>query len=413
MEPPVSILIPTWNNSNDLRECLNSILQHQTAENLFHIYVINNGHKDSCNWVQNKSVTLIQAGDNLGWEGGLKLGLKHSKSPYVLFLNDDTFVPFSSSEWLYKMLQHFRDEKVGAVGPSSNVVMGCQNIWANIPYVRVYPKYLIGFCMLLKRSILDEVGSVDDTLPGGDDLDLSIRLRDKGYKLVADRNVFIYHHGFRTGERIYGKPNQSGGWNSYEFKERTDFALIKKHGFRKWYETISGGYESPVPADEKWEDLEGKAIRKWVKGKVILDLGCGSNKTLPNAIGLDLVKKDDTVATLVGKPTSQADMEADVSKPLPFADDHVDTVIARHVLEHLIDTVTVLEQWITVLKPGGRLIIAVPDERRIHSIPMNMEHVHAFTPDSMCNLLEACGLKILKQIDPKNGVSFITVAEKV
>lgn len=409
----VDIIIPTWNNPTYLYPCVTSLLRNNATENLFHIYIINNGYPESIK-IENPHVTVIDAGENLGWEGGLKLGLQYAKAPFVVFHNDDTYIPPISRLWLNHLLQHFKDSRVGAVGPSSNVVMGRQNIFADIP-AHIFPvKYLIGFCMVLRREALEKAGGVDDTLPGGDDFDLSIRLRDAGYTLLADRSVFVYHHGFKTGERVYGTADKANGWNSYEFKEKTDFALIKKHGFRKWYELIMSTYEQPkISWASPWEDTEGAIIQKKVKGKKILDLGCGNNKTLPNAIGVDMVYKDDLVETLVGRPKSVADVQADVSLPLPFEKDSVDTIIARHILEHMVDPITVIQQWKEVLKKKGKLIIAVPNQDLNNSIPMNVEHVHAWNPYSMRKTLELAGMKVVEQIDPNNGISFITIAEKI
>jgi len=414
----VSILIPTWNNPQYAQPCVRSLLENQATTGLFHIYLINNGHPDSCNWadIGHPQVTILHTGGkNLGWEGGLALGLEHSKAPFVCFFNDDAYIAPSSRMWLNQLLQSFKDPKVGAVGPASNVVMGWQNIFTPVPYQRFSSKFLIGFCMVVRRSALDEVGGVDTSLPGGDDFDLSIRLRDAGYKLMVDRDVFVFHHGFKTGERVFGTSNQAGGWNSYEFKEKTDFALIRKHGFAKWWELIKGAYQLPRDNEntvKAWEDSEAELIRERVQGETILDLGCGSSKTVEKAIGVDMVARDETITTLTGQPQSAADVVADVSQPLPFEEGSVDTIIARHILEHMIDPITAIKQWTQVLKPGGRLILAVPLEGLVLSIPMNIEHKHAWTPDAMKVLLETVGLKVVEQLDSQNGVSFITVATK-
>lgn len=410
----VSIIIPTWNNYQYLSSCLSSLLATNIPSNLIHIYVVNNGEKESCDFIgDNEFITVLNSQKgNLGWEGGLKLGLENSNGEYVMFLNDDVYVPTSSMYWVSKLLAHFRNPKVGAVGPSTNVVMGVQNIFQTIHSNYLVVPYLIGFCLLTKRSILEEVGGIDDTLPGGDDLDLSIRLKDKGYQLIADRSVFIYHHGFKTGERIHGGAEKPFGWNSYEFKEKTDFALIRKHGFRKWYETIIG--QSRGTVDFKEEDKEGNEIRKLVDDGIIVELGCGGNKTIENAIGIDLVPKGEKISSLGGIRTqvSQADIVADVSSPLPFQDNYIDILIARHLLEHLIDNITVLFDWFNKLKSGGKLILALPDEEKNRTIPMNIEHKHAYTKKTIRNLLEAIGFKIDKEIDPDNNVSFIISAIK-
>ncbi len=146
---------------------------------------------------------------------------------------------------------------------------------------------------------------------------------------------------------------------------------------------------------------------------ICLDVGCGANKTVPDAIGVDMIKGGNVVKTLTGSPKSSADIQADVSLPLPFEKESVDVIIGRHILEHLMDSVTILKGWNRLLKKGGLLIIAVPNNTMIQSIPMNIEHVHAWNPEGMRSILEACGFKVIEQIDPQNYVSFITVAEKI
>lgn len=415
MKEPVTIIIPTFNNREYLQSCLISLSKHFVTKGLYRVIIVNNGHPKSCDWIKSDGTyQVINTGQNLGWEGGLKEGLKHTDSEFVIFLNDDTYIPVFARLWVNKLLQHFRDPEIGAVGPSSNVVMGLQNIFADVQSQIFASTFLIGFCMMVRRSALEKAGGIDDTLPGGDDIDLSIRLRNAGYKLIVDRDTFVFHHGFKTGNRVKGDSSQSGGWNSLQMTEATNLALIKKHGFKQWYETLYGMHNAqPTTFASSWEDIEGNLIREYIVGDKVLDLGCGNNKTIPSAIGLDMVRKDETIETLVGNPTSQADIAHDVSEPLPFDMNSCDTVIARHILEHLIDPIKTLKQWIEVLKPGGRLIIAVPDQDIMSSIPVNIEHVHAFTQTSIKTFLEAVGLKVLEVKGSNNKISLIAVAEKV
>lgn len=414
MKTPVTIIIPTYNNASYLRSCLVSLTNNVATKGLYRVIIVNNGHKNSCDYIQTGDMLqVINTGQNLGWEGGLKEGLKHTESEYIIFMNDDTFVPPNQRLWVNRLLQHFRDPEVGAVGPSSNVVMGQQNIFFQSPAHIFRVPYLIGFCLMIKREALEKAGGVDDTLPGGDDIDLSIRLRDSGYKLLVDKDTFIYHHGFKTGERVHGTASVKGGWNSIDFTERTNFALIKKHGFKKWYMTLYGQWQDTGISNPPWEDVEGNLIKQYIKSGTVLDLGCGSNKTIPEAIGVDMVPKDEVIGTLSTNPKSSADVTADVSQPLPFDDNSVDTIIARHVLEHLLDHIQSLVNWIKVLRPGGRLLLAVPNQDLISSIPMNIEHVHAFNPQSMHTLLTALGLKVITIADANNRISLIAVAEKI
>ena len=119
----VDIIIPTWNNPSYVIPCVNSILAHSQARDMARIIVINNGSKEIENYLtKHPLVKIIHADKNLGWEGGLKLGLEHSSAPIVCFMNDDTYVPYDSNMWLAQCISEFKNTNVAAVGPASNVV---------------------------------------------------------------------------------------------------------------------------------------------------------------------------------------------------------------------------------------------------------------------------------------------------
>lgn len=225
----VDLIIPTFNSPEYAIPCVNSILRDYSHFDLAHIFIVNNGDPRHIDYFpKHPKVTVLQQEKNLGWEGGLQAGLDASRAPYVLFLNDDTFIPMSSERWLEKMLFHFKEPLCAAVGPSSNVVMGLQNMFTPTPPL-LKVNFLIGLCLMVRRTDLNAVGGIDATLPGGDDLDLSVRLRSLGKYLVCDKTVFVYHHGFKTGQKVHGSD-----WNSVAMTERTNHALIRKHGLRQF-----------------------------------------------------------------------------------------------------------------------------------------------------------------------------------
>lgn len=400
----VGIIIPTWNSPQMLIPCVQSILTNSLTDDLFHIYVVNNGDAAHVEGLKdNLRITVLQQEMNLGWEGGLKAGLAASTEKFVVFMNDDTFVPPSNRKWLHNMLEHFAHPDCAAAGPSSNTVMGMQNMLHNLPQSGYEVKFLIGFCMMVRRDYLDQAGGVDDTLPGGDDLDLSIRLRAIGKYLVHDRETFIYHYGFVSGVRKHGSD-----YNSAAMIERTNHALIRKHGL-KAYMDLWIPCEQPS-ATWRSEDVEGDAVRNFVKGDKVVELGCGDQKTVPNAIGIDMIPKGEHIPGLAPDRRSIADHVGNVVDKLPVSG--VDTIIARHILEHCVPTVEVLTNWKDALNHGGRLIIAVPNHEIRNSIPLNYQHVHAFTPKTLKTQMESLGFKTIDIVDPNNGISFVGAWEK-
>lgn len=412
----IGIIIPTWNNNDYLIPCLNSLLAPVITEDLYNVYVVNNGEPQNMQGIEHPRVKILQQTDNLGWEGGLKAGLEVAKEEFIVFMNDDTYIPPASVRWANVLINNFSNPIVGAVGPTSNVVMGVQNIFTGIPYAHdvLDVNYLIGFCIMVRRSALEAVGGVDDSLIGGDDLDLSIRLRKGGYKLLCDRNTFVYHHGFKTGERVKGTPNIKGGWNSVEMTEKTNWGLIKKHGLREFLFCMNQLPNLDVNPHKGWgdADVEGDVCRSFVIGDNVVELGCGPKKTVLRAIGVDRVAYGEQVPGTIQDFVSKADIIANVEEVLPIESERFDTAIARHILEHVLDPVAAVREWGRIIKHNGRLIIAVPNHELRNSIPLNIEHVHGWTPQSLKNFMESQGWKTVDLLDPQNNISFVGVFQK-
>lgn len=410
------IIIPTWNNPEFLCPCVDSIVKTGALGTTVRLIIVNNGKQPIKDFVGgHPDILVLDSPENLGWEGGLKLGLKYSDAKYVVFQNDDTHIPppSTSTNFYQNLLLPFGNDHVAAVGPVTTCAAGPQSIFhPQCPRTVTETSFLIGFCMAVRRDLLDAAGGIDDTLRGGDDFDLSIRLRKLGKQIVVNPYAFLVHHGFKTGTRVKGDHSTKGGWNSVEMQENTNHDLIVKHGLKTFVKAMYGlDYDkTDVSPSFDLPDSEGDAIRKCVVGDV-LELGCGGFKTVPHAVGVDKFKKGDHIPII--NRTSVADVQADVQEPLPFPEKSFDTVIARHILEHCLDTVQTIRNWARVLKIGGRLLIAVPDEDCTIGIPLNPEHVHAFNKKSLENIMGLCGFKTLAFEDGSRNMSFVGCFEKV
>ena len=86
-----------------------------------------------------------------------------------------------------------------------------------------------------------------------------------------------------------------------------------------------------------------------MSGPVILNVGSGHHN-MPNAVNIDLY--DD-----------RADLKADASDLHMYGDNSVDVVVASQILEHFTfeGGKKALREWFRVLKPGGELVVSVPD----------------------------------------------------
>lgn len=410
MKPTASIIIPTWNLPEYFNPCVESIAKTGVLDGLCELIVVNNGLQNMDFLKEWPNTKVLTPGKNLGWEGGLALGLKHAQGDFICFQNDDTLIPRATQDFYSQLLWPFRNKNVAAVGPTTTVAAGWHSIFnKGTPRTLSEVTFLIFFTAMVRRADLEAAGGIDASAPGGDDLDLSMRFRKMGKSLLVNPEAFIIHHAFKTGTRVKGGADVPGGWNSTEMKDRTNRWLIQKHGFKFYMETVRGFSYNMTDSP----DLEGETIARLVRGPKIIELGCGARKTVPQAIGVDQAICGEAPSNLHEGLKSVADIRADVTQPLPFEPLSVDTTIARHILEHSIDTIETLKNWNLVLKMGGRLIIAVPNQDIVNSIPLNPEHVHAFIPTSLKRLVELCGFRQMESIDPMNGISFVACFEKV
>ena len=103
-------------------------------------------------------------------------------------------------------------------------------------------------------------------------------------------------------------------------------------------------------------------FEKYLSGRV-LDIGAGNDLVCPNAVGFDMQDGD---ANFLNQY---------------FPEGSFDAVHSSHCLEHMTDPVQALHNWWPVVKPGGYLVLVVPDEDLYEQgiWPSAFNHDHKFT----------------------------------
>lgn len=94
----------------------------------------------------------------------------------------------------------------------------------------------------------------------------------------------------------------------------------------------------------KTNKIRGEEFRRFYFSGHVIDIGCGPDIVVPHAVPFDLAQGD-------------AQRILDYFQPESF-----DCVHSAHCLEHMRDIQSALEQWWALVRPGGYLIIVVPDE---------------------------------------------------
>jgi GT2 family glycosyltransferase len=134
----------------------------------------------------------------------------------VVLLNNDTIVTRGWLEGLIALSLHDWPH-TGMVGPVTNCASPPQQIAASyrtregidafaercgrdFTATALNVNRLIGFCLLIRREVLDKIGVLDEQFGIGffEDDDLCVRAREAGYRLAVAQGVFIHHFGSRT-----------------------------------------------------------------------------------------------------------------------------------------------------------------------------------------------------------------------
>lgn len=83
---------------------------------------------------------------------------------------------------------------------------------------------------------------------------------------------------------------------------------------------------------------------------------------------------------LDANPNTGCDVAAYVP-PLPFGDESLDHILASHFIEHVPDTIALMNECWRVLKPGGTMKVFVPYALS-HAAFQDPQHVKFFVPES-------------------------------
>lgn len=180
----VSIIIPTYNRFDLLKTCLDSVERYTDLSDK-EIVVVSNGCKDETvkhiKVKQDSSLPykLLEFPRPIGFPKAVNIGALASSGEYIIILNNDAFI--TGSSWIDLLFKPFLiDPSVAATGPIKMADVEIQ-IKIEFPFW-----YIVFFCVLIKRSIYEELNGLDEFFtPGrGEDTDFCIRALKKGYKLI-------------------------------------------------------------------------------------------------------------------------------------------------------------------------------------------------------------------------------------
>ncbi len=249
----VSVVIPSRDNTTYLSNALESL--YETLRDDDEIIVVANGTPEEIAVTEgyvkalagSRSVpTRALVCSTPGYTAATNLGLRAAQGDFIVMTNDDIIC---APRWADRMIGAFLDAqkdapetKWGYAGPRSNNAfplqmpprdklpeaydakfrhitsekLAKQRSWAPIGF-------LSGFCLMITRECLKDVGYLDEEYPGGgfSDNDWAVRAQDAGYLGILAGQAFVYHIGHTSMDKY--TPGHSGGVENMQIY------------MRKWY----------------------------------------------------------------------------------------------------------------------------------------------------------------------------------
>jgi N-acetylglucosaminyl-diphospho-decaprenol L-rhamnosyltransferase len=261
--PSLAVVILNYNRGDLLVECLRSIYRSPTRCHL-DVWVVDNASTDgSAERVQGQfpQVRLLVSVRNGGFAYGNNLALRQIVSApdgpdLTMLLNNDTVVPEGALDGLVDYLE--KHPEVGVVGPKlvlpdGSLDLACRRSFPTpmvsfyrmtglsrlFPRSRRFGRYnltyldpdvetevdsVVGACMLLRTSVIREVGLLDERFfMYGEDLDWSYRIKQYGWRIVYYPAVQVWHYK-RAASSRYARPTTRAFYEAMRLFHRKHFA---------------------------------------------------------------------------------------------------------------------------------------------------------------------------------------------
>ena len=241
----LSIAVVSYNARDDLKACLDSIVETTTGDAPEVIVADNASTDESVAMMRERfpGVGVIELGDNVGFSRACNAAWKRTSQPLVLFLNSDTVVPPGALGRMVSLLNARPD--VGAIGPllhntDGTVQMSHGRMMSLLSemrqklldagygnghgplrrYVDALHRserdvdWVSGACLLTRREVLEKIDGFDETFfLYSEDVDLCARIRGLGLRILFTPDVTITHHRGRSAsadrERVFVESQRS------------------------------------------------------------------------------------------------------------------------------------------------------------------------------------------------------------
>jgi len=219
----VTVIIPNYNGIKFVKDCLDSVRRQDYKD--FETIIVDNASADgSYEYIKENypEMELIRNEENYGFSVAVNMGIKASKTEYVLLLNNDTelepnFITeivkcieqddkiFACSS---KMINFYNRDVMDDAGDMYSITASAYQRGCGLP-AKGYNKQVDVFAAcagaaLYRREIFEEIGYFDvQHFAYLEDIDVGFRAKLYGYRNVYCPKAVVYHMGSATSGSKY------------------------------------------------------------------------------------------------------------------------------------------------------------------------------------------------------------------
>ncbi|MHA1381722.1 MAG: glycosyltransferase [Candidatus Helarchaeota archaeon] len=209
--PYVSIVIPVFNGEKLIEKCLQSLNKLDYPKDKYEIIVVDGGSDDKTVDKVRKfnNIRLIEAGKGTSLQRNI--GIKEAKGEFVALTDSDCVV---DPQWLKNGVIGFKDKNVALIGgpnqtPENSKFLenaaGCV-LSSKLATAAMSKRYagngikeanetdLIACNNIIRKEVLDEIGGFNESFFPAEENELYFRLKQKGYKLLYNSEMVVWHH---------------------------------------------------------------------------------------------------------------------------------------------------------------------------------------------------------------------------
>jgi cellulose synthase/poly-beta-1,6-N-acetylglucosamine synthase-like glycosyltransferase len=212
--PKVSIIVAAFNNERTIDECLKAIFELDYPKDFLEVIVVDGCSKDATVKIAQRYPVKVVS-EPLNAPAAYNYAMKMVSNDVLGFIDSDAKV---EKEWLSKLVPHLADPQVAGVSGGIET-WNTENAWARSigydlksRYARL-KKYVVRVAtmnLLMKKSVIEEVGGFDEKLPSQYDTDLGFRITSRGYKILFEPSAKCYHFNRSTVSGYFRQQLQYG-----------------------------------------------------------------------------------------------------------------------------------------------------------------------------------------------------------